>query len=345
MSWRGRVARVTLLLAALSHAPHARAQPAPTEAREGRRQVVLESTASLPPSFDDTLRELLGRLSLLVVRPHEAEAPRTLARVRVDPATGGVTVLVYRGARGTLFVQRSVPAGDSSAVLAETVAHVVLGAVEPLAQAEPPAAPAPTDVPASTPAPPLATAPDRSHFLLGGRAALRHLGPDLNGLGASALVGLRMPWPLRPAVTIEGSALVPRDVRRGSIEADVGLQSLRALLHLEVLRAGRFALAPALGAGLDRISLAPESGPTGARLAAASARLQPVITAALDARFTLLPGLEAVATGGLDVDTAPRRWIIEQGARQSIFFEPSAARAFATLGLDFIPGKLHPEAP
>ncbi len=316
------------------------AQPPPVQ----RRQVVLESTASLPAvAFEGSLRELLGRLSLAVVSPGRADPRAILALVRIDATAGGVLVTVRRGSDGAPFVQRDVPAAGSDAILAETVAYVILGAVEPLTQVSPeppPSAPPPSAPPAasssSAPTSPAPVAPPgpRLGWEAGARFVGRRLAGDADTTGLGLHGGLTLPWRWRPSLTLDASRLWTMHRAFDSIEASVDTLSLRALVRMDILSGPRASLSPAVGVGLDRLALTPRSGPSDVRLAAATSRVQPVLTAAIEGRVWLTSWLAAVASLGLDVDTAPRRWVVQNEQLRGAFFTPGVVRPSVTLGLD-----------
>lgn len=156
----------------VAHAQEAAPAPVPT-----RRvvEVLVAGGGSDAASLDDTVRELLGRLTLVmesqaVGRIESDDAsfrstarPSVLARVGIDLRAKDVAIVtVVDGRTGVVTVRRSVRRDGPPAVVREEVAHVVQGAVDPMliaerdrvAAAPPPAPPAPP------PPPPPAAAPE-----------------------------------------------------------------------------------------------------------------------------------------------------------------------------------------
>jgi hypothetical protein len=125
--------------------------------------------------LEDTVRELLGRLTLVMesqtvghVDPDEASfrstsRPSLLARVGVDLRAKDVAVVtVVDGRTGDVTLRRTVRRDGPPAVVREELAHVVQAAVDPMLLAErdraaaPPPPPPPTPPPAPPPPEPVA---------------------------------------------------------------------------------------------------------------------------------------------------------------------------------------------
>jgi hypothetical protein len=127
-------------------------------------------------SLDDTVRELLGRLTLVMESQavghidaddatfRSTARPSLLARVGIDLRAHDIAVItIVDGRSGEVTVRRSIRRDGPAAVVREEVAHVVQAAVDPMLLAErdraaaaPPPAPPP---PAASPAPPPVAAP------------------------------------------------------------------------------------------------------------------------------------------------------------------------------------------
>ncbi len=126
--------------------------------------VVLETSGPVDPALDLTLKELFGRRGVELARPG---APgHVVARVVVSQLGETASVLVDDPAHQLASVHRDVPRGDSPALFRETLAHVILGAVDPFlpdsrAASTPSSTPTPTPTPtpAPSPAPPARPAP------------------------------------------------------------------------------------------------------------------------------------------------------------------------------------------
>jgi hypothetical protein len=120
-------------------------------------------------SLDDTVRELLGRLTLVMESQsvghidaddatfRSTARPSLLARVGVDLRAHDVAVItIVDGRTGEVTVRRSIRRDGPAAVVREEVAHVVQAAVDPMLLAErdrASAAPPPPPAPAPAPAP------------------------------------------------------------------------------------------------------------------------------------------------------------------------------------------------
>ncbi len=154
----------------------ARAQES-TAAAPSRRvvEVLVAGGGSDAASLDDTVRELLGRLTLVMESQsvghidaddpgfRSTARPSLLARVGIDLRARDVAVItIVDGRTGDVTMRRSVRRDGSPAVVREEVAHVVQAAVDPMLLAErdraaapppPPPPPAPSPAPASPPPP------------------------------------------------------------------------------------------------------------------------------------------------------------------------------------------------
>lgn len=189
---RLRVASVAMALGVVTviglAADSARAQQGALPRVPSRRivEVHVAGAGSDAASLDDTMRELLGRLTLIMesqaalrIDPddasfREAARPSMLARVGIDlRARDAAIITIVDGRTGAVSVRRSVSRDGPPAVLREEIAHVVQAAIDPLvilerdranaaAVAEPPPPEPPPDAPsvqAAVPAAPPPAAP------------------------------------------------------------------------------------------------------------------------------------------------------------------------------------------
>ena len=125
-------------------------------------------------SLDDTVRELLGRLTLVMESQsvghidaddatfRSTARPSLLARVGIDLRAHDIAVItIVDGRSGEVTVRRSIRRDGPPAVVREEVAHVVQAAVDPMLLAErdraaaapPPAPPPPPPAPVAEPVP------------------------------------------------------------------------------------------------------------------------------------------------------------------------------------------------
>jgi hypothetical protein len=162
---------------ATEHAAHAQ-DVAPTPSRRVV-EVLVAGGGSDAASLDETVRELLGRLTLVMESQtvghidaddpsfRSTARPSLLARVGIDLRSRDVAVItIVDGRTGNVTLRRTVRRDGSPAVAREELAHVVQSAVDPMLLAErdraaapPPPPPAPAPAPAATPAPAPAPAP------------------------------------------------------------------------------------------------------------------------------------------------------------------------------------------
>jgi hypothetical protein len=295
------------------------------EAKVVSLEIDLDDGATL----EDTVRELLGRIGITVGKGSEV-----LARVRVEKTDGGARVIVKDG-RGDTSLTRDIPRGESPALFRETIAHVILGAVEPLAE-EPAGKKEKREEPPPPPPPPPPKDERRSEITiaLGARGSGTLVAPGQ--LGASFGGGLGLTWsaPLRPSALIGGGYFVPMRLRDHGLEAELTILPVRAAFRVEPIASSSFALGFAAGGGVDVVSLAPRAG-DGLRLAPGSTRVQPMLGGWIEARLILGARFDLVLALGLDVDLAPRRWVIDTGFQQRApFAEVGRVRPFLSIGFD-----------
>jgi hypothetical protein len=348
-----RLARTALLAVLGATCPHRgfADTPAPEARPVERKVVVLDSVGgeNIDAELEATLAELLGRLHLGLVRA-EGAGTRVLARVRIEWNERGATLTVESARGDAPPVRREVERGDSPALFRETLAHVILGAIEPLVGRE-------DDVdrpPPSAPAPPVANAPpttnddraaagatvsdgprDPMRLSVGARAGPRLLESDLAGIAFAGTLSLTLPVPLRPSGAVYAGYVLPSRVSRASVDAEFHLVPLRAEARIEPISWGSVALETAITGGVDFISLAAQSAQPYVHVQEAHSRVQPVVGAAVSGRFRLSPSADFVVTAGLDVDTSPRRWVVVTPQMRDELFETARLRPYAALGLDF----------
>jgi hypothetical protein len=326
------------------------AEVAGATATEGARLVVLESRfiGSDDVALRQALSELLGRIDVRIAPAGSLLSERVLARITIAPASDGARVIVEPVEPPGPVVRHQVPEAASPELFRETLAHVVLGAVEPLleAQAEPPpSAPAQEDPSADRAEPERPPAPGdgaRASWWLGARAGVLWFVPDgTNGVQVGAAGGATLDAPLQPGLALEGGYMIPLSLEREGLSATFSLVALRLRPSLQLFASPSVAVRAELAPGVNFITLSPESAGDDILSRDESSRVQPLLGFAGAAYFRLSHGLSAVARLGLDVDFAPRRWVI-QGAEETVFFETSRFQPQTTLGLDWSPSEASP---
>jgi hypothetical protein len=327
--------------------------PAGVQAAPPRRQVVLHAGALVQndPQLFETVRELLSRAQLELVTPSRAGEDRVLAWVDVESTDGGAQITVRSPATDT-FVQRQVQDAESPALFRETLAHVILGVVEPLASDQPettPEAPAstsassevPEDARAFTLSSPRSDAASRGgarsasapSVALGLRGGPLLLSSDrlVAQLGGQAI--LRFASALRPALGLEAAGIWPATLDDDGLGARVRLLSVRLVPGLRLLDGTRGAIDVALAPGVDVLSFAAQPDDGRLRRAQDSRRVQPMLGARFTASLRLSRLLELLLGLGADYDFAPRRWVVATPSGSREVLETLRVRPYAYAGL------------
>jgi hypothetical protein len=302
--------------------------------------VVLDASEPLDPALSATLAELLSRIGVRLVR--SADGRDVVARVRIEASDAGALVRVDDERGRGLSVRREVTRTGSEALFRETLAHVVLSAVEPLTDA-PAAAAEPEPEPEVTASEPIARAdaldrpaePSATHLLLGARGGPLWLAPGHVEVGFMAGLGVELPGRLRPALLLEGGATWPAQLRERDIEAQLRVGSLRLAPRLTVFHGSRMGIDLGIAGGTDIAALVPGRNPPRTR-SIRSRRVQPVAGASARLAIALAPSVRMFAGAGLDVDFAPRRWIIGGPRGETTLAELARYRPWAQLGLEWI---------
>jgi hypothetical protein len=315
------------------------------------RLVVIDSRLSgvLEFELEEALAELLGRLQLRIVGDGSANTDGVLAVVSIEPSDGGALVTVQETGAPHSRVRRGVERSESSALFRETLAHVILGAVEPMlrtaqANAEAQQAPPPPlpPEPAEPVEPPSGPSWGTEFFgsargALGVRTGLWFAADGAPALALGVAARVRFDVSPEPSLALEGSYVLPSTVEQGGLSADFSRLSLRARPGVELGHVGEAALGLDVAAGVDFVALAPARNQEATFVEERSTRVQPMLGGALAARIPLSSALELMARLGLDVDLAPRRWLIEDGAETAAFFQTPRVFPHATLGFDWSP--------
>lgn len=299
----------------------------------------LDGSATLDAELVLALRELLSRIHVgLTTSDVPLDAERVLAFVELRREDGFVEVAFEDARAHTTFVRR-IEATGSAALLRETVAHVILGLVEPLVRAAPEVPVATVEPPGPEPAQNVAkeaprqrAAPGVQLALAGGalRVADKAWGARL-ALDLSTVFATR----LRPALGLRLGGVVPQKLAQHGVDARFALLSARAFGGISALRGRRAALDVELSLGSDLLSMQPRRADAATALHHNSLRAQPIVGAALSLRTALVAWLSLFVRVGLDVDLHPRVWVIEDKGAEQVFFAPSRLRPYASLGFLF----------
>ena len=332
--------------------------------------VVAGEPADAAPLFD-TVRELLGRQQLTVVRTGAGAA--VLARVRVDlPATGSARVEVL-GRADRVILRREVPVEGARAIAREAIAHLVQEAVEsellvaegpprppraeePTAPPTPPASPdagPPAPAPPPPPRPPATpspaptgprelehVAPTQASAVVLDVATFGGVGPVASGsgpvprVGAGATVSLASRF--RPALGASFVYAFPFERESDVVTARTSLLSARLLPSVEFARTEHFAFDALVGGGVDVLVVESRSESLPANsLGGSSTRASAIATVGLSTRIDVVPSVVFLASLYGDVDFVSRSYVVARGADASSVVAPWTVRPTLLLGFAF----------
>jgi hypothetical protein len=325
------------LVVSLAIAGHGRAASVTRPPPDG---IVLDSrlTGAIDVELRETLVELLGRLRLRIIAARGRDPDAVLAFVSIEPSAGGASVTVVQTRPPNSRVRRRVENAASPELFREALAHVILGALEPLLELReeaptPPATPAAADRTTAL-EDSRSTSPSWS---IGVRAgALWFVSEQASAAVVGGAGAVTFEVPLRPSVALEVGYMLPLLITRDGVLAEFSLVSARARPGLELASSETLALRLDLAAGFDFVALSPRQA-IDVTAVSRSTRLQPMLGGGLGAHLRLWDTLELVARVGVDIDLAPRHWVIESGAAQSSFFETARGVPYLTLGIDWSP--------
>jgi len=301
------------------------------------------------------------------------------ARVQVDLRDPQDVVLVTEGHGGTSTSKRlrrdpsaavtreEVAQAIESAVEAEILAQsgeagktsdVVGGAPAASSPAAAPAStPAAAPPPATVPAAPQPAAPAWSPPMTTDRVAAPQgrtpLSVDVSALaGAGWFAGgigplpeleaqLALTWQSRwrPTIILAGLGIAPFDASNDSLTAHASVLGSRLFVRLDVARSSWLALSPGLGAGVDFLSVRPESSVVAdSALHPSTTHADGVVSGFIAARAALVDRLSLDVLFGADVDVAPPRYIADGSGNGEAVFSPWRARPVLFVGLTFALG-------
>lgn len=336
--WRIHV-RLVAVVAALLWLCIGRAAAQPSLKLQ-RVVVTSEEGLGLDEALLGALRELFARVGLSLVDSDEGKDEGLLARVRIQRDFDAATVRVFSVTDKKLASTHRVPRAETDALFRETIAHVVLGAVEPLVVERlkvEASLPVQSEQPQPPPAPSEPTAKEArsaptAHYGVGLGAGPLYMG-ELWGtriLGrADAYVATRVPSVF--GITMGG--VLPRTRERAAVHSE--LKTLFARLHAGVepwlTRVAR--LGVLLSFGIDALhgTASPKRMMDVLSVAAAHYEIDYTLGALLQLRFPLWQGLELQTTLGCDLALNPHQFSVRDGARETTLFAPSRARPYAAL--------------
>jgi hypothetical protein len=326
----------------------AQTPPAASASEAPRRVVALDTRGAFEQSavLEESLRELLGRLGLVLDARGSVPRDEVLALVLVEFDDEGAQVTVRRGRTAIESASKRVEREGSTAVFREALAHVVLGTVEPLAEEErdrppPPPAPMPEgERPAPPPAQPVPHPPEAPNpwgFGVAAEGGASSLGSPAGAVGAlGGFLTLSRRTSSGLGVALEGRYQLPTTVESPFVDARVSSGAFRLMPRVEIASFDRFSIELGGGAGIDILSVTPSSETLPAsRLGKSTTRVDPVASAELIGRFGVAPNIDIALHLAADLDFATRRWVLDSGGAKSSFFGPAHVRPFVALGIDF----------
>lgn len=298
--------------------------------------LVVDSAGVDDPELPAALRELCARVGIRVAGPFEAVAGDVLLLAHIRSDGDEIELSVEDAHTRRVVGERSVQRVESQALARETLAHVLLGIVEPWlerARRERAKPPPPPPQPVAS-AEPLAPTPLVVTLgLAGGAVALARDQWGGRFVGNTALV-----WSNRfePTLALDLQGAPPVNVSERGVQARFWMLGARLRGRLNLFRGARGACDVALSGGLDLLGLKPTSAQVGVALEPLSLRPQAVFGAALGGRVQLSPRILLVIGLGADVDPKPRVWQVDVEGARSTLLHSTWLRPYALFGLDFV---------
>jgi hypothetical protein len=328
--------RIALCTLALLQTALARAEQQAPATLLDTPVLVVDSAGVDDLELPAALRELCARVGIRVAAPFEAVVGDVLLLAHIRADGDEIELSVEDAHTRKLVGERSVQRAGSQALARETLAHVLLGLVEPWIErvrkartSPPPPPPQPV-----LGAEPLAPAPLVVTLgLAGGAMALARDQWGGRFTGNTALV-----WSsrLEPTLALDLHGAPPVNVSERDVRARFWMLGARLRGRLDLFRGKRGACDAALSGGIDLLALKPTSARDGVALSALSVRPQPVFGAALGGRVQLSPRIQLVIALGADVDPMPRAWQVNIDGDRSTLLRSTWLRPYALFGLDFV---------
>jgi hypothetical protein len=227
-------------------------------------------------------------------------------------------------------------------VFRETVAHVVLGAVEPLiverVETETKLAAQPSSPPSEPESKPTeqapADAPPATHFgvALGAGPLLLSSEPAWGArIFGRADVYLATRVPSVFGLTLGG--IVPVKRERGDVHSELGLSFARVQAGIEPWLSRFMRLGVLLVLGADLISATANPERLAEKVKSPVRRVDALLGALLQLRFPLWRGFELSASAGCDVDLTPRELTVSDGEHVTKLFSLARVRPYAGLAI------------
>lgn len=305
---------------------------------EDQRQVELAVAGSADEraAIQRSLSELLSRLNVGLAEQGKAASEKPAlasARVELDEVECRITLTTGPDAKVVMF--RRVARKGSAAVMAETVALIIHGAVEELLQSprRPVVSTAPPEPKLESAAVPSAPWPTYTLDLgaFGGSRVFGGNAPLVASAGLSLTAGRRFDS-LLPEVWLSGTYNTPFDASSANVALHAQTLSVRGGLALRLFEHDDWYLEGGLGAGAD-IFFA-DAHPLFSRRGENETSAAPVATGLLTAHYALGSRVDLFVAFTLDVDLQPRRFVAEGPLGTEKIYEPMRVRPALVLGFD-----------
>jgi len=322
-------------------------------------RVVVASDDAQAAALDASLRAMVVKLAL-VLEERRAErldlddpaalavpSPDALATAWIDLRAPSHATVVLVDDAGHVVEKRMVPSEGSAAIAIESVAQIVATSVEDIVVHTPPPPvvvtpppPPPPPLPPKTIEPTIApAAPTR--FVLFGDAFIAGstFGGDepvvaIGGLGATASLERAS---LRPSLRAWIASDVPFSISGPLVALDAATLSARVAPTLRLLRARTISIEAGASGGVDVLWISPRgTGLPAGFVASQSASVSPMVGALASVRIAVSERVDFVSTLACDFDLMPRRYVIDDGARVDVVFQPWPVRPSFSIGFDFL---------
>ena len=328
-------------------------------------EVVLVGGKGETGALVDTMRELLGRLGLVldvrtVAQPDDARAPprgSVAARVEIDLRSDKDTTIVAFGKDGIPH-RRTLRRDPSLSIAREELAHAIQTVVcaSLVADAVPPEAPnaqphdpprgdtavAPTGL--SAPAPKIERdallAKVRSplavdvNMLAGGGGFGDNAGAVMR-VGAGAALVYR--HGLSPSLGIDVHYVAPFDVSSPRVTANASDLMFRGMAGATFFRNTWFALHAGIGGGADVLMVNARSAVLDTVNKSVPTFVDPILSSMVGADIGVVRNVSLTLRFVVDVDLASNRYLLDHGTSQEVIFSPWNVRPALLLGFNFTP--------
>ena len=295
-------------------------------------------------AFTASLSELVARLGLRLASPADGPA---LATVTLDLTPVGEGVLTVADGAGKVVLLRRLPRTEKAAVVREAAAHIAQSVVEELRDVErrqplraaQPAAPAGAEPAVTFEAPRPARVPgvalDLGVFIDGrlfGGSSPFAFGFGLNG--AVAVGNTRF----RPALWLSAGYHTPFQNSNDWAEVSTHAVALRLVPKVGLLGGDNWRLDAGLGGGADLFVSVVRSTVLPPQLVEAPrADASPVLTALVAGHLGVARSADLSLSFTLDVDLAPRRFVVDVAGTREALFDPWRVRPGLMLGFTLSP--------